>query len=67
MIQAGQLAYYNKPKGFYKPLRAAHNFKTAKERVPMLWVDEMYIISINSDHANVAVKGHHLQVKEFTP
>ena len=67
MIQAGQLAYYNKPKGSYKPLRAAHNFKTAKERVPMLWGDEMYIISIKSDHANVSVKGHHLQVEEFIP
>ncbi len=62
MIQAGQLAYYNKPKGSYKPLKPAHNFKTAKERVPMLWGDEMYVISIDGDHANVSVKGHHLQI-----
>jgi glyoxylase-like metal-dependent hydrolase (beta-lactamase superfamily II) len=63
MIQAGQLAYYNKPRGSYKPLKPAHNFKTAKERVPMLWGDEMYVISIDGDRAKVSVKGHHLQIE----
>lgn len=45
MIQAGQLAYYAKSRGLYKPLKAAHNFKTAKERVPLLCGDEMYVKS----------------------
>ena len=63
MIQAGQLAYYAKSKGSLKPVKAAHNFKTVKERVPLLWGDEMYVISIDGDHANVSLKGHHLQIK----
>ena len=62
MIQAGQLAYYGKPKGSYKPVKAAHHFRTIKERVPLLWGDEMYVISIDNEQATVSVKGHHLQL-----
>ena len=62
MIQAGQLAYYAKTSGSYKPIKAAHNFKTVKDRVPLLWGDEMYVISINNGEAMVSAKGHHLQL-----
>lgn len=62
MIQAGQLAYYAETKGSYKPIKAAHNFKTMKERVPLLWGDEMYVISVNAGEATVSVKGHHLRL-----
>lgn len=62
MIQAGQLAYFAKTAGSYKPFKAAHNFKTVKERVPLLWGDEMYVTSINDGEAIVSVKGHHLRL-----
>src|SRR6266404_8129173 len=62
MIQAGELAYFGKTTGSYKPIKAAHNFKTAKERVPLLWGDEMYVISMNGGDATVSVKGHHLRL-----
>lgn len=62
MIKARTLAYYGKTTGSYKPLKPAHNFKEKKERVPLLWGDEVYVISVNGNLATVSAKGHHLEV-----
>ncbi|HEU4507580.1 MAG TPA: hypothetical protein VFR78_05025 [Pyrinomonadaceae bacterium] len=63
MIQPNTLAYYNKISGSYKPLKAAHHFKEMKERVAMLWGDEVYVISIDGAEATVSAKGHHLKTR----
>ena len=47
MINPRTLAYFDKTKGSFKPVRAAHNFKMMKERVPLLWGDEVFVISVN--------------------
>lgn len=62
MIQAGALAYYAEATGSFKPLKAAHNFRSVKDRVALLWGDEVYVISIAAGQANVSAKGHHLRV-----
>lgn len=62
MIQPGTLAYFNKVNGSYKPLRPAHHFKEKKDRVAMLWGDEVYVISVDGSEATVSAKGHHLQI-----
>jgi glyoxylase-like metal-dependent hydrolase (beta-lactamase superfamily II) len=58
----GQLAYIARDTRSYKPLRAAHNFRTVKERVAMLWGDPVYVIAIDGGTATVSAKGHHLEL-----
>ena len=62
MIKPNTLAYFDKTKGSFKPIKAAHNFKTMKERVPLLWGDEVFVISVKGDTAIVSAKGHHFQI-----
>ena len=62
MPTAGQLAYISEDTRSYKPVRAAHNFKTVKDKVAMLWGDPVYVIGIAGDVATVSAKGHHLEV-----
>jgi beta-lactamase superfamily II metal-dependent hydrolase len=62
MIQAGGLAYYAGTAGSIKPLRAAHTFKTVKDRVALLWGDELYVIAVGASQATVSAKGHHLRI-----
>lgn len=62
MIKPRTLAYFDKTKGSFKPLKAAHKFKEMKERVPLLWGDEVYVIAVAGDNATVSAKGHHLQI-----
>lgn len=37
MFQPGALAYYAKTTASFKPLKAASNFKTTKDKVSLLW------------------------------
>jgi hypothetical protein len=62
MPTAGQLAYFAKDTKSYKPLGAAHRFRTVKEKVALLWGDPVYVISIAGDKATVSAKGHHLEL-----
>ena len=58
MITPRTLAYFDKTKGAFKPLKAAHNFKEMKERVALLWGDEVFVIAVEGDKATVSTKGH---------
>jgi glyoxylase-like metal-dependent hydrolase (beta-lactamase superfamily II) len=58
----GQLAYFARDTRSYKPLRAAHNFRTVKPKVAMLWGDPVYVISVAAGTATVSAKGHHLEL-----
>ncbi len=62
-IQAGTLAYIRPEKKKYKPLKAAHKFRNAKESVPFLWGDAVYVISTNSRSSIVSAKGHHFRIE----
>jgi hypothetical protein len=62
MIQPGALAYYARTTASFKPLKAASNFKTMKDKVSLLWGDELYVKSISDEAAIVSAKGHHLQI-----
>src|SRR5216117_2141640 len=62
MIKAGTLAYYGRTTKTFKPLRAAHTFKTAKEHCALLWGDEVYVISIKAGEAIVSAKGHYFRI-----
>jgi hypothetical protein len=62
MIQAESLAYYDKTTAAFKPVKAAHEFKDTKDKVALLWGDEVYVISVGRTHALVSAKGHHLKV-----
>lgn len=63
MIQAGALAYYNEDSGSIKPLKVANGRKSPmKDRVALLWGDEMYVIQVDGPTATVSAKGHHFQV-----
>lgn len=58
----GQLAYFARDTKSYKPLRAAHNFRTVKPKVAMLWGDPVYVIGVADGKAAVSAKGHHLEL-----
>lgn len=57
-----QLVYFGKTAKSYKPLRAAHNFRTAKAKVALLWGDPLFVISVDGDAATVSAKGHYLEL-----
>jgi beta-lactamase superfamily II metal-dependent hydrolase len=63
MIQSGQLAYFKKKTGSYKPIGPAHNFRKAWDKVAMLWGDPVYVIEVGHTFAKVSAKGHHLNIK----
>lgn len=62
MPAVGELAYFAKDTKSYKPLRAALNFSTVKEKVALLWGDPVYVIAIDGGKARVSAKGHHLEL-----
>lgn len=62
MPTAGQLAYFARDTKSYEPLRAAHNFRSVKPKVALLWGDPVYVISIAGGKATVSAKGHHLEL-----
>lgn len=62
MIAAGQLAYFAETKASLKPIGPAHHFKKKKDRIALLWGDQVYVISIDQGVATVSAKGHHLSL-----
>src|SRR5688572_30539170 len=62
MIQPGMLAYYGRTSKSLKPLKPAHNFKSAKPKCALLWGDEMYVISVSGGNAVVSAKGCHFRI-----
>ena len=62
MIAPGTLAYFAKTQGLVRPLRAAHNFKHMRDRVALLWGDEVYVIAVDGATAKVSAHGHHLEL-----
>ena len=63
MIQEGQLAYFKKVKGSYKPIGPAHVFKKTWDKVAMLWGDPVFVFEVGPTHAKVSAKGHHIEIK----
>ena len=61
-MQEGELAYFGRTKGTYKPLKPSHNFKRQKARVALLWGDPVYVIKLRGDRCTVSAKGHHLEI-----
>jgi beta-lactamase superfamily II metal-dependent hydrolase len=62
MIAPRSLACYAKTQGLFRPLRAAHNFTRMRDRVALLWGDEVYVIAVDGATATVSAHGHHLEV-----
>ena len=58
MIQEGQLAYFKKVKGSYKPIGPAHVFRKAWDKVAMLWGDPVFVFEVGSTHAKVSARNH---------
>lgn len=63
MIQPGQLAYFGKEHGSYKPIGPAHHYTRCWDRVAMLWGDPVYVIEAGPELAKVSTKGHYLEIK----
>lgn len=63
MIQEGQLAYFKQDTGSYEPIKPAHHFKNAWDKVAMLWGDPVYVFEIDGNIARVSAKGHHLEIE----
>lgn len=61
-IQAGRLAYIRDTKKTLKPLRPAHRFRVADDRVAFLWGDPVYVISTRGSKAKISGRGHHFEV-----
>ncbi len=61
-MQEGELAYFGRTKGTYKPLKPSHNFKRQKARVALFWGDPVYVIKLRGDRCTVSAKGHHLEI-----
>jgi beta-lactamase superfamily II metal-dependent hydrolase len=61
-VQAQTLAYYGQSTKGFKPVGPAHTLTEVKERVPLLWGDEVYVISMSRGQALVSAKGHHLKI-----
>jgi hypothetical protein len=66
MIQEGQLAYFKKIKGSYKPIGPARVFKKAWDEVAMLWGDPVFVFEVGPTHAKVSAKGHHPKWSRLT-
>jgi len=61
-ITKDALAYIGVTKKKYKPLKAAHHFKTVKKKVPFLWGDAVWVIKTNTRTSRISAKGHILDV-----
>ena len=61
-ITKDALAYIGKTTVKYKPLKAAHHFKTVKKKVPFLWGDAVWVIKTNTRTTRISAKGHILDV-----